>query len=247
MAERCCIYIRVSTADQDPEKYKEDCIKFAEEQGYEIVDIIMEKVSGFKDITREGYEEVIERAKNGEFKHIIVWDMSRWTRKDPLTVMKEMRELKENYNIQIHSVKERILEFLNKEDDEMAPIYRALYDFLVTIITWQNNRDSLIKSERVKLAYERKKKLAENLGRKVRWGRKKITETRNIDVKKIYEEYQQPGMTLRKLARKYKISRETIRHLIKEYEESIKDGTRLSDGLEDKRTVHKGHKEIHKT
>jgi len=214
----------VSTKDQDPEKYKQDCINFAKEKGWEIVDIVMEKASAYKDITREGYEDIIERAKRGEFKHIIVWDMSRWSRKPPLEVLKELRYLKETYGVKVHSVKEPILEFLNADDDDaLAPIYQALYDLLTVLISWQNNMESERKSTRIKLTYEKKKKLAENLGKRVRWGRESILKKKGISEEDIINDYKN-GMSYRKIGKKYGISYQTVANVIKKAKEEGKLG-----------------------
>jgi len=215
--EKCIIYLRVSTKDQDPERYKKDCVNYAVSHGWEIVDIIMENISAYKDVTREGYEEVIERAKKGEFTHIVVWDMSRWSRKEPLEVAKEIRYLRETYGIKIHSVQEPILEFLNSDpNDVMSPIYQALQDLMTVLISWQNNLDSKRKSERIRLTYEKKKKLAGNLGKKVRWGRKSIKE-KGIDPDAIIAEYNKPGASYRSVAKKFGISHQTVSNIIKEW------------------------------
>lgn len=217
MAEKCIIYLRVSTRDQDPEKYRRDCTNYAIAKGWDIVDTIIDKESAFKNVEREGYEEVLERAKRGEFNHIIVWDMSRWSRKPPLEVIKQIRYLRETYGIQIHSVQEQVLEVLNADpNDAMSPIYQALQDMLTVLITWQNNQESLKKSERIKLTYERKKQLASNLGKKVRWGRKSIKESGldEDEIRKAYEELK----SYRKVAKKFGISHQTVANIIKNSE-----------------------------
>ena len=46
--EKAIIYLRTSTEDQEPENQKRECLEFAKNRGYEIEEILLEKLSGFK-------------------------------------------------------------------------------------------------------------------------------------------------------------------------------------------------------
>ena len=49
---KAIIYIRTSTREQHPEKQLKDCEDFAKQRGYEVVEVLEEKLSGFKQIER---------------------------------------------------------------------------------------------------------------------------------------------------------------------------------------------------
>ena len=66
------IYLRTSTEEQHPEKQKQECIDLAKAKGYEIEDIYLEKLSGFKDIKRPQYELIKEKARLGKINSVIV-------------------------------------------------------------------------------------------------------------------------------------------------------------------------------
>ena len=75
--EKVIIYLRTSTEDQEPENQKRECLKFAEDRGYDIQGVMLERLSGFKQIDRPKYERIKEMARKGEIKAVIVSNESK--------------------------------------------------------------------------------------------------------------------------------------------------------------------------
>ncbi len=51
------IYLRTSTLEQHPEKQKQECLELLKNKGYELGNIYLEKLSGYKQIQRPKYYE----------------------------------------------------------------------------------------------------------------------------------------------------------------------------------------------
>jgi len=62
---KAVIYVRTSTSEQFPEKQISDCKAFAEARGYEVIEILQEKLSAFKKVERPQYEKVKQLAHEG--------------------------------------------------------------------------------------------------------------------------------------------------------------------------------------
>jgi DNA invertase Pin-like site-specific DNA recombinase len=164
---KCVIYLRTSTEEQEPENQKRDCLEFAKNKGYEVKEVLLEQLSGFKDIERPKYEKVKLMARNGEIKSVIVWALDRWVRNRD-TLLDDVTILR-NYGCKIHSVKEAWLEAINID----GALGKTIQDFLLGLIGSIAELESQRKSDRVKIAFQNHK------GK--RWGRPK-THTNKINV-----------------------------------------------------------------
>ena len=85
-------YCRVSTGGQDTGMQVADLRRLAEAKGWELTEVIEEKASGRK--TRPARQQLIERAKGGEFDAVLVWSLSRWGRSttDLLTTIRDLEQ-----------------------------------------------------------------------------------------------------------------------------------------------------------
>jgi DNA invertase Pin-like site-specific DNA recombinase len=164
---KCVIYLRTSTEEQEPENQKRDCLEFAKNKGYEVKEVLLEQLSGFKDIERPKYEKVKLMARTGEIKSVIVWALDRWVRNRD-TLLDDVTILR-NYGCKIHSVKEAWLEAINID----GALGKTIQDFLLGLIGSIAELESQRKSDRVKIAFQNHK------GK--RWGRPK-THTNKINV-----------------------------------------------------------------
>ena len=151
------IYLRTSTTEQHPEKQKQECLEFAKRKGYEIGNIYLEQLSGYKQIDRPKYNEVKERARQGEIQAVIVWALDRWVRNRD-TLLEDVTTLR-NYGVKLHSVKESWLEAINID----GSLGKTIQDFLLGLIGSLAEMESKRKSERILMAYKN------HLGNK--WGR----------------------------------------------------------------------------
>lgn len=170
---KAIIYLRTSTKEQFPEKQKKQCLEFAKQRGYEVIDVLEEHLSGYKDIRRPKYEEVKSRAFKGEINAVIVWALDRWVRNRD-TLLDDVSTLR-NYNVKLHSVNEQWLEAINLE----GSLGKTIQEFLLGLLGSIAQMESQRKSERIKMAYNNKKG---------RWGRKDlslITQNKIIEAHKL--------------------------------------------------------------
>jgi len=158
------IYLRTSTTEQHPEKQKQECLEFAKRRGYEIGEIYLEQLSGYKQIDRPNYNEVKERARQGKIQAVIVWALDRWVRNRD-TLLEDVTTLR-NYGVKLHSVKESWLEVINID----GSLGKTIQDFLLGLIGSLAEMESKRKSERTLMAYKN------HIGNK--WGRPNI---KNVD------------------------------------------------------------------
>ena len=73
---KVCLYSRVSTAEQDPQKQVKQLRLYAENHGYEIVKVYTDVISGTKS-SRPALNELMQDAFNGEFEKVIIWKLDR--------------------------------------------------------------------------------------------------------------------------------------------------------------------------
>ena len=178
---KAIIYLRTSTEEQEPENQKKECLEFAKNRGYEVTEVLLEKISAFSGELRPNYERVKASARNGEIQAVIVWALDRWVRNRD-TLLDDVTILR-NYGCKIHSVKEAWLEAINIE----GSLGKTIQDFLLGLIGSLAELESQRKSERVKIAYKNHK------GKK--WGRPKV-HTNKI---KIILEQLNEGFSYRKI------------------------------------------------
>jgi len=185
---KAVVYLRTSTKEQNPENQKEECLRFAKNRGYEVLEVLQEELSGFKDIIRPNYEKVVQMARKGEIQAVIVWAMDRWVRNRD-TLLEDVIILR-NYGVKLHSVKEAWLEAINIE----GSLGRTIQDFLLGLIGSIAEMESERKSERVKIAFKNHK------GKK--WGRPKVHTNK---IKIILDLYNQ-GLSYREINKRSGLS-----------------------------------------
>jgi len=201
----CDIYIRTSTQEQHPEKQEKECLDFLKARGYELGQIHLERLSGYKQIIRPEYDKVKERARQGKIQAVIVWALDRWVRNRD-TLLEDVTVLR-NYGCKIHSVREYWLEAINIE----GGLGKTIQDFLLGLIGSIAELESQRKSERVKMAFRNHK------GKK--WGRKPI-HTNKIN---IVLRLRNDGKTIREISKETKLGIGTISNIC-----SKKQGGKLS-------------------
>lgn len=189
--EAAIIYLRTSSEDQHPENQKKECMKLAENRGYEIKEVVLEKLSAFKQIERPEYERIKELARKGEIKAVIVWALDRWVRNRD-TLIEDTTVLK-NYGCKIHSVKEAWLEAINIE----GALGKTIQEFLLGLMGSMGEMESQRKSERVKLAVRKKDGITKSYkGNK--WGRKNLS--KQTITKVLQLRIDNPEISIREIA-----------------------------------------------
>ena len=189
---KAVIYIRTSTGEQEPENQRKPCLEFAKNRGYEVTEVLIEKLSGFKQIERPNYEKVKEMARKGEINAVIVWALDRWVRNRDTLI--EDTVILRNYGCKIHSIRESWLEAINIE----GSLGKTIQEFLLGLMGSIGEMESQRLSERVRLAVRKGKGTTKSYkGNK--WGRKALT-TQTIN-KVLNLKKNNPEMSIRDISK----------------------------------------------
>lgn len=193
--DKVAIYLRVSTKEQNEENQKEDCLKYCNNKGWEIIGIYQERVSAFNmNVSRPEQSKIIEKARLGEIHHVVVWAFDRWIR-NRKTLIKDITTLS-NYNCKLHSIKDDWVESINID----GPLGQTIREFMLGLVGSIAELESQRRSERISAGKHRSTK---KQGRKItKW---------NIDtIAKLYNQ----KLTTRQIADEYnKLHRPNISHM----------------------------------
>lgn len=201
MTDKAAIYLRVSTEEQDEANQRSACERFVEARGWELARVYRDRLSGYREeVERPEYDACKQDAYRGEFQHVVVWAVDRWTRRGPVAFLQDLNEFNA-WGVQFHSVQESWLEQLNVEGE----FGRILRDFLAQIVALQAKMESARHSERVRAAYRRMKQEGDLRG----WGRPAI----ELDPQAVGAKYRELG-SLRKTARHFGVSHESVRRVL---------------------------------
>lgn len=100
------IYCRVSTEREEQStslaRQEEELVRLADQKGYEVVDVILEKASGF-EYFREGILEVLEIFKNKEANALLIQDETRLGRGNgKIAIIHQLQK----YGVEVQAVNE---------------------------------------------------------------------------------------------------------------------------------------------
>lgn len=98
-------YLRVSTSQQDNEKFKDDILRYANTHKLGNVEWVEEKVSGKVDWKKRSLGELVEGMKEGDV--LIVPELSRLGRS--IAMIYEIVETCQNKGIEIHALKQNLV------------------------------------------------------------------------------------------------------------------------------------------
>src|SRR3989338_1666903 len=203
MIDKAIIYNRVSTTEQNHELQLKECAEFCKSKGWEIIgEPLQEQASAFKDESkREKFQEMLQRAERGEFKHIVVWNMDRFSRQPEEEVLKLVKKLNLIYGVDVNAVKGDLWSELVQsiaKIKEQGFIGEAISEFLEKIIRGfefqRAYRESKTKSERVKLAVRKEEGEPTRSYKGNKWGRRAINSDR---LKEKIKELKQQGLSIR--------------------------------------------------
>ena len=191
---KAAIYVRTSTKEQHPENQINPCKEFALNRGYEIEGIYIEKLSGYKDITRPEYDKLKAKAHKGEINAVIVWAFDRWVRNrdtliDDITILR-------SYGCKLHTVKDAWLEAINIE----GPLGKTIQDFLLGMLGSIAQMESQRKSERIKLAVRKKEGERTRSYKGNKWGRKSLPNQTKCKILELHKQ----GLSIRKISEQVK-------------------------------------------
>ncbi len=191
-------YARVSTQDQDLEAQTTNIRKYCKMKDWYLMNLFEDKASG-KDTKRAGFQAMMEAIDNSPYpiNAVVIYKLDRIGRS-----VKDLIEISEH-------LKGKGVGFVSITDsiDTTTPQGRLFFHLLGAIAEYER---SLI-LERTELG----KQLARQKG--VKFGRKKITETKEIDMGIIIKKIDVFGVPKSKIAKEHGISRSTLYKLINEY------------------------------
>lgn len=101
------IFVRVSTKQQDTQRQVDDLKKLCEKQGWKVVSVITETVSGkTKNSQRPGLKKLMEIAETGLIQKVVVSEVSRLGRntREVLEIIDELSKRKISLYIQNHNL-----------------------------------------------------------------------------------------------------------------------------------------------
>jgi len=159
MKSQVVIYTRVSKLIQDYERQVNELLDYANKNGYEVVKIISEKISGGKkNDERKGIMELMELINKKQIDKVLIWELSRLGR-NSFEVHKIINKLNEQ-KISLY-VKNYNLETLN-EKGEINPMAK----FMIMILSEFAENERLNIKQRLQSGYNHYRNNGGKVGRK---------------------------------------------------------------------------------
>jgi len=193
-------YIRVSKEDLTPENQLASIERFAEREGYEIVRVFVDEISGaVPPRKRLEYLKMLRYCNEHGIRTIIMYDLSRLSR-DMYAGISELLKLTEEFRVVLFSE----YSFLNDIKDPLQK-KKVIADFL-----WfaELYREDI--RRRTKAALELRKQMGVQLGNPKLKNR--VTEKRKEKVIKLRKE----GFTIREISKEVGLGVGTVHKIIKE-------------------------------
>jgi len=125
--KRVLIYGRVSTAgDQDVQNQIVQLRRYADAQGWQIVDVVTDVASGSKGATeRDGLGKVLTLAHQRRFDLLLFWSLDRFSREGSRKTIAYLTQL-ESFGVDFHSFTEPYLSTLGVFSDAIVALLSAL-------------------------------------------------------------------------------------------------------------------------
>jgi len=200
---KACIFVRVSSDQQDYKRQIDDLTKYANGKNLKIVGVIAEKISGAKkNEERPGIVELRQRAAKKEFSKVLISELSRLGRNayQVATIIKEFTEL--GISIVVQSLGIETI----SENGKANP----MIDMLIAIINQFSQMERSFLIDRVKSGVNRAKAAGKHCGR---------PKGAKMPNDKFIEKYRKAfsdltaGISIRKVARIHQISASTCQRL----------------------------------
>lgn len=211
------IYLRTSTEEQNPELQLKDCKILANKLNITDYEIIEDKISGWKELERAGFDKIKKAIMNKQVNCLICWDLDRLYRNRKRLI--EFFAYCKLYSCKIYSYRQDWLESIN---NITPPFNEIVHSLMLQVMGWLSEEESNKKSERTKNAVRRESGITKSYkGNK--WGRKNVSiETKNAVIEaykqnKTYTEICNLVFYWDKNRNKKQISRGAVHKIIKEF------------------------------
>jgi len=150
----CLIYARCSTKDQETENQIAQLKVYADKQGWQVMDVIMDVCSGGKGVSeRVGLEKVFNLAHRHSFDVLLFWSLDRLSREGSRKTIGYLSIL-DDCKVDWHSFTEPYISSLGIFKDAIIAILSALA-----------KQERVRISERTKAGLERVRREGRRLGR----------------------------------------------------------------------------------
>ena len=129
--KRCCIYLRVSTSEQDTTMQRRDLVEYADAREWSVVHIYEDKATG-TNLNRKELKELQSAARQRSFDVLLVWKLDRIFRsiKDCLNNLHEFGEL----GVEFVSLKDSGIDMTTPSGKLLLHILAAFAEFEASII-----------------------------------------------------------------------------------------------------------------
>lgn len=199
------IFTRVSKRTQEYQRQISDLTAIAQKQGWEIVSIIAEKITGVKDNKeRDGIEELIKLCESQPIQKVLITEVSRLGRRPSQT--HQMLEYLTQKRISIFISQYNIETLL--PNGKLNPAASMI--FAITADMARQERENL--SERIKSGMEEAKRQGKYIGRR---------EGKLYSESDLRSKYAKPlrdlkqGISIRKVAKIHDLSADTVQRIKK--------------------------------
>lgn len=147
------IYTRVSTEEQTEQNQVKALRQYAINQGWNIAGEYTDAGSAFQHANQKGLKRLMDECQRKHYERILVYDVSRLTRKGPLELMLLLKRFADK-GAPVHSYLDSAINVSN----EFQPVLVAIYGMMAKTFSTQL-------SERTKAGMERAKAEGKHIGR----------------------------------------------------------------------------------
>ena len=193
--KKVLIYTRVSTLSQDAQNQIDQLKDYSNKQGWQIVDIIQDVVSGGKSAQeREGLKRAFEMGHKKQYDLLIFWSLDRFSREGSRATIQYLTQL-ESFGVDWHSFTEPYISSLG-----------LFKDCIISLLSTLANIEKIRISDRTKAGLQRVRRERPSL----KFGRKPT------DPKKIQEakDLRAQGLKFREIAKKMGITAGRVHQLV---------------------------------
>lgn len=150
---RVAIYVRVSTEEQTEQNQVKVLEQYAVNQSWDIAGTYTDVGSAFQHADQRELKQLLDECQRKHYERILVYDVSRLTRKGPLELMLLLKQFADK-EAPVHSYLDSALNVPN----EFQPVLVAIYGMMAKTFSTQL-------SERTKAGMERAKAQGKHVGR----------------------------------------------------------------------------------
>ena len=151
---KVALYCRVSTTEQDTANQLLALEKLAQDRGWQVVEVYQEEGSAWKDGHQREVSRLLKDASRHQFNAVLVWALDRLTRQGIGSILQLVNTLR-MYKVRVISYQESWTEQSNE----------AMEDLFYAMVGWAAKFESDRRSERIKVAMERRRKKGLPVGR----------------------------------------------------------------------------------